>query len=960
MMRSEVEWRVATLNVGSLTGRGGEVVEMMKRRVMNVLCIQETRWKGNSARELGEGFKVFYAGERSGRNGVGVVLDAELKECVVEVVRRGSRIMRVKLVVNRLVVNIVSVYAPQVGRSVAEKEEFWRNLDDVLGGVVPGERLIVAGDFNAHLGKDAGIFDEVHGGRGYGVRNREREEVLEMAVARGLGVVNTRFEKKVEQLITFKSAVGASQIDLILVDKVWIKEIRDCKVIPSEDLEGQHRLVLMRWRPEGNWRQETTVTEGGIRWWRLERNKETVGRKLREEVNWECDGTAEEIWTTVAVPVRECCRQKLGVVKWGGRKKGKETWWWNEEVEKAVNDKKKAYNDWRVTRDEEDRKKYVTLKRLAKRVVAEAKNSVYDRWYADLETKGGEKGIFKVARERAQQRKDDGRVKSVKADSGEVLIEEMQVRERWRQYFNKLLNEGDVASVTDVSEERGVDTERNTSEWEWVSEEEVVAALGKAKSAKAVGPDGIPNEVWKVVGERAIVWLVRLFNKLMDGDRMPDEWRQSWMVPLFKGKGDVQECKNYRGIKLMSQTLKVWERVVEVRLRQTTSISEEQFGFMPGKSTTEPMFIVRQMMEKFRAKKKSLHMVFVDLEKAYDRVSRKVLWDVLEKREVTGGLIRVIKDMYTGAETRIKTACGVSDSFEVKMGLHQGSALSPYLFVLILDELLKGSGLKAPWCLLFADDMQLAGESVEEVQESLELVRVSLEGSGLRINKEKTEYMCCEWGQAGGGGEVYLEGYKLKRVSEFKYLGSTLDEEAELEKEVSVRIQAGWGKWKEASGVLCDRKVPERVKGKFFAAVVRPAMLYGAECWATKQEHVRKLEVAQSRMCRWMMGVKWQDRLENEYVRQRIGVECVRQRLREGRLRWLGHVVRMEEESIVRRVRELDVEGLPRGRGRPKLTWDAVVKKDMQECGLREDMARDRGEWRMAICMPILAKLGGR
>ena len=85
-------------------------------------------------------------------------------------------------------------------------------------------------------------------------------------------------------------------------------------------------------------------------------------------------------------------------------------------------------------------------------------------------------------------------------------------------------------------------------------------------------------------------------------------------------------------------------------------------------------------------------------------------------------------------------------------------------------------------------------------------------------------------------------------------------------------------------------------------------------------------------------------------------------KVRKSRLGWFGHVVRMEDENenVVQRVRELDVEGLPRGRGRPKLTWDAVVKKDMQECGLREDMAWDRSEWRMAIRMPIVAKLGGR
>ena len=173
---------------------------------------------------------------------------------------------------------------------------------------------------------------------------------------------------------------------------------------------------------------------------------------------------------------------------------------------------------------------------------------------------------------------------------------------------------------------------------------------------------------------------------------MPREWRESWVVPLYKMKGDVQDCKNYRGIKLLSHTMNLWERVREGRLRGQTEVSGIQFGFMPGKSKAKPIFLLRQMMEKFCRKRKKMHVVFVDLEKAYDRVPRSVVWEVLQKKGVDETYVRIVKDMYEGVTTKIKTRTGVSDSFEVKIGVHQGSALSPYLFILVVDVLLKRGG----------------------------------------------------------------------------------------------------------------------------------------------------------------------------------------------------------------------------------------------------------------------------
>ena len=146
-----------------------------------------------------------------------------------------------------------------------------------------------------------------------------------------------------------------------------------------------------------------------------------------------------------------------------------------------------------------------------------------------------------------------------------------------------------------------------------VSREEVKNALRRMKKGKAVGPDELPVEVWKCMGKMGIEFLTRLFNILLMGERMPEEWRRSVLIPIYKNKRDTQCCGNYRGIKLMSHTMKVWERIIEARLRDRVEISKQQYGFMPGKGTTDAMFALRMLMEKYREGQRELHCVFVDL-----------------------------------------------------------------------------------------------------------------------------------------------------------------------------------------------------------------------------------------------------------------------------------------------------------------------------------------------------------
>ncbi|KAF5804070.1 putative RNA-directed DNA polymerase [Helianthus annuus] len=203
-----------------------------------------------------------------------------------------------------------------------------------------------------------------------------------------------------------------------------------------------------------------------------------------------------------------------------------------------------------------------------------------------------------------------------------------------------------------------------------ITQGEVMAALRKMGRAKAVGLDNIPIEVWKCLGQEGVQWLTNLFNLIFNSGRMPDQWRSSIVVPLYKNKGDAQCCGSYRGIKLLSHTMKLWERVIETRLRRETQVTVNQFGFMPGRSTTEAIHILRRLMEKYREKNRDLHMVFIDLEKAYDSVPRRLIWDSLEDRGVPSKYVDLIKDMYVETKTSVRAPVGDTDFFPVEVGLH--------------------------------------------------------------------------------------------------------------------------------------------------------------------------------------------------------------------------------------------------------------------------------------------------
>ena len=132
-----------------------------------------------------------------------------------------------------------------------------------------------------------------------------------------------------------------------------------------------------------------------------------------------------------------------------------------------------------------------------------------------------------------------------------------------------------------------------------------------------------------------------------------------------------------------------------------------------------------------------------------------------------------------------------------------------------------------------------------------------------------------------------------------------MQESGSCEKEIKSRVQAEWNSWRKVSGIICDRRFSARVKGKVYSSIVRPAMVYGLETVAVIKKQVEEMEVAEMKMLRFAMGVTRKDKIRNNYIRCTVKVQQLGMKMKEGRLRWYGHVMRRDQKYIGRRVMEM-------------------------------------------------------
>ena len=602
----------------------------------------------------------------------------------------------------------------------------------------------------------------------------------------------------------------------------------------------------------------------------------------------------------------------------------------------------------------------------------------------EAQNQGKAREVFEEVSKMRGKRKSG--VERMRDKKGEMKSDTTQVAECITDYFQKLFNvDAKVDNDMEVPKVEGTE-ERWKDLEEAPSEEEVAEKIRKLKNFKAGGPDDITAEAikWACEEKRALSEMHDLLGEIWRTGEVPKEWGESVMVPLLK-KGDPTNCDNYRGIALLSICGKVLTRIIADRIQKgyNDQMMEAQCGFRGGRSTTDQMFTLRQVVERRREYGLRSFAAFVDLKKAYDSVPRKLLFKVLRAEGIPEVMVRILESLYSKTTGRVRVKGMLGAEFDLRTGVRQGCVISPLLFNIYLNHILKRAerelkekGLQfafhigrklgpsgdpnaetlSVWGTLYADDIALLATSKENLQEMLTTIDTEFTRYGMTISAEKTKVMMCgdkKPDEPVDAMNIKIGDQKLEEVQSFKYVGGIITADGEMKEEIDQRMKtASMAFGGLRSKLFNNKKMAKGVKIRVYESLILAILLYGSETWNVRTTETKKLETFHMNCLRCIAGKSRHEKIRNAIIRKSLKQTTILSNMRRRRLRWLGHVRRMDDGRWQKQIMYSWIKDCPRPKGKPKQRWRDVVNRDLKALGLKErwyELATQRGEWRAAI-----------
>lgn len=951
-------WNVQGTNV---VGKLKQLAGVLKTYKMDIVAVQELKQKDVQNIEVGE-YIVMGSGCNKKVFGVGFMFHKSLKNAVIKFEAFTNRVCYIRIKGKFRNISMINVHAPTEDKDLEEKVEFYEQLEEYFGRLPKYDVKVLLGDCNAKIGREE-IHEPIIGRHSlHRSTNQNGEKLIEFAMEQRLKIMGTCYEHKDIHKATWKSPNGITlnQIDHFLIENQYALDISDVRVYRGADIDSDHYLLVVKFKESINRVQKLAnkITKYDLKLLTQEQVREDYQSRINENLRQETSKeNINEMWTNIEKAILSGA-QKL---ERNTGKKGRNGWF-DEECQKLLEERK----EWRLKMiknpTNENKEKYAEAKRVLKKVCRKKKKDLLEAQLVEMEQDFKKKDTRKFYKEITKVKRGyQARQLFIEDEHGNVIGDEENIKNRWKNYFSQVFKVEEQ-----VKEDRKISKNVVEGDVEVPEEREIKLIIKKLKNNKSPGENKICAEMIKYGGEFLQQKIVELVKEVWRKEVMPDRWHEAVIHPLLK-KGDSKKCENYRGIALLDVVYKIVAILIKDKLQQymENKIGDYQAGFRKGSSIVDHVHTLRLIQETAKEHRMRLYVIFIDFAKAYDTVRREKIYKILEKNGIPGKIINLVKMTLQNTRYKVRVGDSCSADFVVERGLRQGDPLSTVLFNFVLDEVIKESRMqvnrivymKSYQCLAYADDVIILAQTEKELIDSIRRLRKEAEVVGLKINESKTEFMeigtLCKRKKDKIVVEKMedLEKLEIKRVEQFKYLGSVFTEVGGNEEEIKTKLKKGTMCAGKVNKILRSKNVTQKPKLRVYKTVIRPTVISTCETWTLTKNMEILLEIWERKILRRIFGgVKengiWRRRTNAE-VYELYGEPKITQIIKVQRMKWLGHIIRMPNEKIVKQA--LDNRGLDnRGRGRPRLKWIRQVEEDIAKLGITgwREITMDRKAWR--------------
>lgn len=967
----KLKTRIGFWNVRTLFEKGKlrQVEREMDSYKLDILGLSEVRWLDHGEMTTREGGTFLYSGPTGEgaehRAGVGILLTRTSRRSLIEWKPVSDRLLTARFKSKIRNISIIQCYAPTEPSEEDVKEEYYRTLKEALNDIPRRDIVIVMGDLNAKVGSDNEGLEHIMGRHGIGQANDNGEKFRGFCAEHDLVIGGTIFPHKECHKVSWVSPdqTTENQIDHFAMSRKFRRSIMDVRNKRGADVGSDHHLMIATLRLK--------ITSAAMKFEKKKKRLDVKKLKIpevREELTAELQNklqplqlagsSIDEHWGALKTNILE-----VGETCLGYENPQKKEWMtddtWNE-IERRKQLKQMINQSKTRQQKAQAQQKYSTSNRLVKR---KTRND-HRQWVNDLARKAEEAARIGDAKElysitRTLSKKGFRKTRPIKSKSGTPLTTQAEQLRRWEEHFSEVLNR----ECTDAEEPlfRLPDTGTAVIDVSPPTITEITSALTEMKNGKSPGIDGIPAEILKV-DARALASIIEpLFRKIWEEERVPAEWKNGIIVKIPK-KGDISECTNWRGVTLLPVLSKVLNRVILKRIKASVEhrLRKEQAGFREHRSCTDLINTLRIILEQSIEWQSPLYLAFIDFEKAFDSINQEIMWKILERYGLPSKIINLIRSQYDGYVCRIVHEGVLSNPIGIETGVKQGCVLSPTLFIIVLDSIMRASlggrrrGIQ--WGLRerledldFADDLCLLAQRFSDLQDKLGALCRIASRVGLRINIGKTKEMrknerCQE--------PLVLWDDTVEQVESFVYLGSVVTMEGGTAEDVKSRIKKANGVFVQLYPVWKNRNLSRNTKLRLFNSNVKSVLLYGSETWKVTESITRPLQTFVNRCLRRIMGIWWPETISNEDLWAATNQLPIRLEIRRRKWKWIGHTLRKPDGAIEKAALRWNPQG-ERKRGRPRETWRRSVDKELGRAGKTWQDARriaaGRNDWKTLV-----------